>query len=504
MTEVVEVLEVGIPGGQGVKGDTGDTGPAGSIPGIIIPVDPTSHSSLQAAIDSATAGDTIMLGYANNNNGSTGARLTVGDDKLFYNGIINSNFSHDEPTVNIQGSRIIFSGVQIYASDATAIQLAGSGTNGQNIYLGMIVQANNGYSILGNDTIQQDMLWMGIISTSGTADAIEWNHPSLGAKNHLLIGAVLESQGVPPSGSAGFPVGIAGIDGWLVMGVHIKNARAAFHVEDLNSRGVAVGVTASDCKQGGFTVQIPVPGKGYPNPGVYGMFNMIHTGTKTGYTGFTTIGDQNGNVDQVTLVASCFNGFDYGYAIADTTNAFLGGNIAMNCNNVIFGSKHARQHQIIMSKNTPNMMQGQAGVLFGGVISQTPITTIITKNGTNFPGPETDFWGAPTASFTHPGTGTPQFTIVPMGTHCLGYLSVRVEGAPRGFTWFGKIKWDGTTLTVGGSDGTDFVAHYNGAISAFTPSVDGSGNLQFTFFTNAAMTNIFRIEFGRVATWGQF
>lgn len=503
------VVQVGIKGPKGDQGIQGIPGPAGSVGSIIQP-DTSSgngHSQLQGAFDAAVTGDEILPGSIENDNGSTGQRITVGDGKQIFGGFVTSDFGHDEPTFNIQGSGIIFNQMQLSVNFATAIQVASSVTANNIMFLNMIITAVNGYALLDNDgtNASDGLIIAGCIITSVTADAVEFNNPAVGHKNRLLYGCILESQGVPPSGSAGFPIGVAGIDGFMAGMCMIKNARAAaVHIEDVSNRGVIGMLSVSDCKQGGLTVQVPVPSKGFPTPNVYGLLNMRHTGTKTGFNGFTTIGDNNGNVNEAMLVASCFDGFDYAYALADTVNAHLFACMAKDCNNTIFGSKHARSFGVINSKNTPNMMLGQAGVILEGVNSLTTVTNILQKNGTNFPGPMCEYWGQPSASFTHPGTGTPQFTICKMPSGCTGYMSVRVEGSPRGFLWFGKLKWDGTTLTVGGSSGTDKTELYNGAISAFVPSVDGSGNLQFTFFTNSSMTNIFRIEFGRPAAWVQF
>lgn len=508
MVDYVEVVEVGImgpTGAPGAKGDTGATG-TGAIPSVVFPTITTTKAGIQAAIDSALPGYQIVLGDVVNYDGGSGTRLTIGDDKIFLGGRITSSFSHDEPTINLQGSRITINGTEIDVAFATAVQVASGNAANQILITNARITAQNGYCILDNNTnaASNDMIIANSFLTSFTADAVEFNHPTTNATNRLLWGCILDAQGVPPSGSAGFPIGIAGVQGCVAGGCIIKNGRAAIHIEDYTNRLVMGMISGSDFKQGGFTVQIPVSSKGYPAPGVYGLLNLRHTGTIIGFNGFTTIGDNNGNVDQISCVASVFDGFDYGFGIADTCSAYLDGNIVLNGNNVIFGAKHAEVFGIINSKNVPSMMVGQSAASFGGVNSNTTVTTILTKNGSNFPGPDTEFWGQPSASFTHPGTGTPQFTICALPTRFLGYLSVKVEGSPRGFQWFGKVKWDGTTLTVGGPDGTDKIEQYNGAISAFVPSSDGAGNLQFTFFTNTSMTNIFRIRFGKKACWLQF
>lgn len=443
-------------------------------------------TALQSALTQAhTINNSTLIG-----NNSVSKTINWPGVTTIPGGLITSTIVVDNPTVSLTGSNNIITGLTLSVPNATAVQMNTANAN-NNIILGSIIVANGGYAILHNDAVSNGFIVMGSYVESGGADAIEINHPTHPAANVVLIGNVLSADGTTVSGSAGFAIGIAQANTWIAMGNAIKASRqAAFHIEDLNTQGIVVGNACNACNLEGLTIQVPVPGKGFPKPLVGGFNQFKYTGSSPSVTGIRTIGDGNGNVDQITLLGNCVDGFATGYNAADTTNAYYEGSMALNCTTVAFGVKHARIFGRISAKNCTNLFQGQSGSVCDPIYSLTLPTTILTKSGGNLPGPVLRGWGYPVTVVTT-GTGSAElFTIAPMPSLFFGKIFIRVEGGGAAVCYVGNIKWDGSSLTVSTPD-INFV---NSPISVFTIAT-GGGNLQASITCASGFTNVLRIEF---------
>lgn len=414
------------------------------------------------------------------NNGETTSTTNLTGTYVVPGSRLTSNIGVDNPTISITGSNTTIIGANISAPNFTGIQF---NTNNANdvIFNSIYLNAPTGYGILDNDALSDGWILSNSIVYSG-ADSVECNHPTNPGANRVIIGNILSCIGPVEDGAAGFTVGIAQVNSFIVMGNALRNARqAAFHIEDLNTRGVIVGNTASNCLKEGITIQVPVPGKGFPDPVVGGFNNFKHTGDGT-HSGIVCIGDSNGNVDQFVQIGNCINNFATGIINNDGQHGFYGASLILNCDTAVFNVKHGDFFGPISTKNTPILLQAQSGSICDPIYSLTTATSILIKSGGNLPGPLLLGWGHP-VSFTHTGSGAENFAIAPMPSLFYGDIIIRIEGNGAAVGWVGTIKWDGSSLTTV----TTKLTILNTPITVFSIST-GSGNLQMTITSGTGFT----------------
>lgn len=486
------IIRFGVPGPQGPSATN------------IISAGAQGLVAMQAALTTATAGQLVLFGQNTNTNAGSGSQvdgtLNTGSNKFIQGGQITGVNTTDTPCLAITGSNNVINGLTLNVPTATALQMNSSGAN-NNIVTNCNLTATNGYCVLHNDATSNGFIVANNVLYSGTADGIEINHPTHPASNVIIMGNIITAAGAASGGSAGFGIGIAQARGVPIIGNALQNTRqGGMHIEDLSNQVVIVGNTITDCQKEGITLQVPVPGKGFPEPLTGGYNSFRHTGTKTGFNGLACIGDANGNVKQVNLSNNVLNGFDTGEVAPDTTHAMFSGNIILNCNTGMVGVKHARIMGLALLSGTPALAIGQSGSVMEGGISQTTLTSILAKNGGNFPGPALEKWGHP-VTFTHTGSGTEFFNLAPLPSCFSGMLHISIEGGGPATVYLAEVIYDGTTLTVNVK-----LIKNSGSIGAIVPTLGTGGNagqLQIGIFSASGFTNTMVAFFGRGSLWVQ-
>lgn len=437
-------------------------------------------------------------------NARTTTTTNIGAITVMPGSSIISNIGIDNPTVAMILSNLNMDGLTINATNqGTALQMNSNGSN-NNIVTNCHITGNS-YGVLHNDALSDGLIFNSNYVDSA-ADAFELNHPTNLGQNVVAVGNVLQSRSF--SASAGFPIGVARISSFVIANNVLKTAaNTAIHVEDFNNGGIILGISGLQCQRNGFTIQVPILAKGTPGPMTTGFMSLKNSsGNKTGFVGVNCINDGNGGVTQFTSIGNVLDTWDTGIVVSDRQDGLYEGNIIANCNLAQFIIKHGRSYGIVSCSNTPALFQGQAGAIAEGFSSTTAITSVISKSGTNFPGPaisERPQVSIPVA-ITHTGSGQQTFTVMalPSGSKFLAKLKMVIEGFPNGLFYENLYTWDGTTLTkiYGYNSAGDTLTALGidapspgGSISGEAFTVSG-GNLLFGFTATATVTQTARFE----------
>lgn len=493
-TDIIEVARLI----NGVYVPTQVTGAGGSINFII---NSAAYSSLQNAVTAAFTGQVPLL----INDATTTNTTNLGGITILPGSIMNAATTGGNPAINlILTTGIIMDGLVVNetGTDSTAIQMNGDNVN--NITLVNSRINSLGYSYLHNDHVADGSICANNIISAGY-DGPNYNHPSVAASNITNIGNIVDT--------GGFGIAIARVNSYNMIGNIIRSSTntsttvAALHIEDLNTGGIVLGNHAMNCKGEGFSVQVPVIGKGTPGPMTSGFNQYKFTGvSKTNRNGIVCINDANGGVTQMGCIGSVVDGFDTGIVISDTQDMFVEGSVVNNCNTALFTAKHGRSFGTISCQGNTVLYTGQSGSMAGGFSSSTTPTSVITKSGGNFPGPAiVDEPIRLPIPVVHTGGSTQQwFTIcpAPTGLSFVGVCRANVEGA-NGYFYENRYKWDGATLSklVDGNMitlGLDVPG--TGVVSGAAFRIN-SGNLQYGFTSSATVTQTGRFEF--IGTWQQ-
>lgn len=424
--------------------------------------------------------------------------INVGGITVLPGSEITSTIAVDNPTVALILSNAIIDGLRLNDNgQGSAIQMNSANCN-NNILVNSIISSATSYTFLHNDAPSDTMIVAHNIMNA-VADAIEFNHPTTIASNAVINGNVLTA-------TQGFPLGIARLNSFVAMGNIIKQAgNTAVHIEDLNNGGVLVGLSAIQCQEDGFTIQVPVTMKGKPGPMTTGFMSLKNTsGSPSSWAGLTCINDGNGGVTQHIAMGNVLDTWGTAMVVSDSQDMLAEGNILRNAVLGAFTIKHGNLIGIQACENTPAFYQGQAGSLAEGFSSTTTVTSIISKSGSNFPGPALRRRPQVRIPVTiaHTGGSTQQwFSLCAAPTQFCGWCRIIMESGGEALIFDNLYKWDGTNLTrlyAYNSAGDTLIPMGidvpNGGVTAEAFRVNG-GNLQFGFTAGTAVTPTSYFEF---------
>lgn len=535
MTNIITVAARGPQGIQGLQGPQGVQGAQGiqGIPGQGVPAGGSTGQALLKAssTDYSTVWGDVTTGFINSgastyagslasavtaaynsgtnpsplyiNNASTTSSTSMGGITTLPGSRLSTATAGGQPGVNLNIANMSMNGFYINETGAgsTAIQMNTTNTNNILIVGSRILSGS--YSYLHNDAVADGSICSNTYIISAF-DGPNYNHPTNPGANIVNVGNVVDT--------GGFGFAIARCNAYNIVANIIRSATntsttvAALHVEDWNTGGVIVANHAINCKGEGFSVQVPPSSKGVPDPITVGFNQLAFTGaSKTNYVGFNAINDGNGGVTQLIGVGNVLKGWDIAMTVSDSQHALYNSNIITGGNMVHFLVKHARGFGLNSSSNTPAFMQGQSGCIGGSFASTTVMTSWLSKQGTNFPGPAI----APDPQISVPvaiasGTGSQTVVVGPMpsGSHFDGKLRMVIEGGGQAVFVEGYYNWNGTTMAgplyMTNSDGTVFTKVGmdipNGSLTGGSFFSVSGGNLIYNFTTGNAITQTARFE----------
>jgi len=411
---------------------------------------------------------------------------TIASNKyLFGASIVGNTGSSETLKVGASAENVKLIGVDVNSPSGYAV--GNSAANARNILVvGSTINADTGYGILSNASASgtDGFVVIGSSVTSGTADAIEWNHSGYDAYNFSVIGNILDA----PTGTttvAGFGVGIAGTQGHITVGNHIReSALEAIHVESVQVRGV---VSANTGKTKGEAVRV----LNYSGaaPIIYSNNTFTHNGTKTGIKGIRLVVDGNGNLSHNVVANNVMTNFGIGIAPEDEYQ-IIDGNLLDTCDTAISGA--GNHFGTNYAKNCTNLLNLNAISIAGKIISNVNVLVPLTNANGLKPGPYCKGIFMPFA-IAHTGSGVQSFTIATLPSRISGKVVITIEGnGTQSVFYAAEFAWDGSTLTT-----SHVVDQYNGAPSSATLIASG-GSLKFQFSSGTAITATGKFDFDGV------
>lgn len=253
----------------------------------------------------------------------TGAGSSLQDLALVGAGTVSSSTSvvgvrvNNASSSSVRGVSVDLTGSP--GKDLPAFNLTGNLAG----HLTMAVKGNTpGYCYIVNEdvldlTSQKDgHTLIGFDLTSGTADAIEFNCPGAPLKNSVTWGGILDAGRSGSGAGAGFALGFAHVQGFVVGGVVSKYARTAgMHIEDGCSFGVISALALRGNQQDGIWASVGGYGahQAEATPLVLTGFSLEGPGKAvSGTQGVYTVWDAKGYTDRWQLVGGYLKGFDVG------------------------------------------------------------------------------------------------------------------------------------------------------------------------------------------------
>lgn len=322
-------------------------------------------------------------------------------------------------------------------------------------------------------------------------DAVEWNHPSLTSYNYTVGLSLITGGPNGSSGGSGFGIGVAGTQGHISIGNHIRAARQqGYHAEDGQRRGISALNTMQSAETAVHLLNPPSPATA---DGVIVMGNYANWGgSKATAYGVRVVADGNGVLGFNVVAANYMRGYGVGYSFGAGAIQATGVNVAADCTEVLSIGLASVAVGDFYAKGTTTFIEGAAASITGRIISDTAPTSIITKAGAAFPGPYAKGLIFPfTVSHTG-GGGAENFVIcaLPAGGMA-GRLTVTAGNGTVGLIISAMIEWDGTTFSA--LAGPQF-ARTNGGPSSVTIVKSGS-DLCLRFTSGVALSTVGKADF---------
>jgi len=376
------------------------------------------------------------------------------------------------------------SNIKLIGVDLDALGGTGYNCNTANVR-DVIISASRiktpGYGVLTNlNAIGADGL---IVSSnfinSDKADGIELNNPVGTTYNAALVGNIIDGGPNHTSTSAGFGVGVAGTDGHITLGNHVRASKnESYHFEDKQKRGIMGFNTAQ--ASGGNGVQILYKVGALP---MVVVGNWLKRGGAAGGVGINFVSDANG-VSPFNVVAhNIVSGFSSGIVSdgsgviqAAGINLVLDAAIAIEArDNVWLGMTYAR--------GCTDLAKGGGLAIIGKVVSLTQVMTPLIRAGTTGHGPYMKglLMNFPVAHTG--GAGLENFDILTLPTRMAGRITVTCSNGTNGLFYSAELVWDGATLTL-----SNAVTRAVGVISTVS-LINNAGNLALRFFAAAPVNS---------------
>lgn len=321
-----------------------------------------------------------------------------------------------------------------------------------------------------------------IKSTIG--NSLSWNQLNKDGKNFLGSGLILTS-GTGGAAADAACISVAGTQGALVVGAHLKTARLeSIHLEDAFKRVVMVGMTAESTLRHGVRVIPCTTLQGVQDPPILMALHMKHTGG-VGDNGYDMVSNGNPLLNGVPVVGCVFESFDA--ALSSYGANVLTGNTGSSCNILLstLGS-HAITGGANFNRQCATAFQGGNACIADTIVSEVKPTAWVTKAGANFIGNALKRLSSPITVTHTGGAGAENIGIVfPTPTRLSGKILCMVDrGAPGAMT-YAQLDWDGATLTV-----AILQSHYAGAGVSTGTFVESGGNIYWRLTSGVAFTGV--------------
>lgn len=315
------------------------------------------------------------------------------------------------------------------------------------LVVGSNLKTMGSYGVLVNTaaTGTDGVVLIGSAISSDIGDAVELNTNLTDSYNYSTIGCLLTGGPNGTGTSSGFGIGIAGTDGHITIGNHIKSARnEAIHIEDSQRRGVVGFNTARACAGEGLRVLFKTAAEGV----VISGNSLTHTGTKTGIAGYRIVNDANGHLTYNYLAGNVANGFGSGYRQEGVGVQVTGDNIAVDCDLALEIQSAGIWLGTTYAKSCTALASGGTRAIIGKIVSDTNVLIPLSRTGTAAAGAMLKGLNMPFA-VSHTGGGTAQqFNIVTLPNRMAGRATVIAGSGTQSLFYSAEVHWDGTTLTL--------------------------------------------------------
>jgi len=349
------------------------------------------------------------------------------------------------------------------------------------LVVGSNIKSMGSYGVLANTaaTGTDGVVFIGSAISSDLGDAVELNTNLTDSYNYSTIGCLLTGG---PNGSgttSGFGIGIAGTDGHITIGNHIKSARnEAIHIEDSQRRGVVGFNTARACANEGMRILFKTAAEGV----VVSGNSLQHTGTKTGIAGYRVVNDGNGYLPFNAFQGNYARGFGSGYRMEGVGIQAAGDNVADTCDLALEIQSAGIWLGTTYAKSCTALASGGTRAVIGKVISDTNVLVPLSRTGTASAGAIIKGVNMP-FDVAHTGGGTAQqFPIATLPNRLAGRATIVAGSGTQSLFYSAEIVWDGTTVTLSN------ILTMNTGNPNTVSLINSSGALTLQFSSSTAQT----------------